>query len=465
MNRDHVLIIEDDLTQQHMLSKLLSRRLGLTVLCAENGREGLQILQNHSDVMMRLVILDLNLPIMHGLEVLDILRQRYPDIPVIVLSSTTDNNNVTEALSGGALDFIAKPYEADRLITTVKNALKLSILSKEVSRLHDVEEGHFKFSQLIGHDGGLFPFVQMGRKAAQTSIPVLITGETGVGKEVFAQAIHGESERKGKPFITVNCGAIPSQLVESILFGHEKGAFTGATEKTIGKFREAEGGTIFLDEIGELPLDAQVKLLRVLQQKEVEPVGATKPVPIDVRIISATNRDLDLESKQGDFREDLFFRLNVFEICLPPLSQRREDIPLLARHFISRFCARENVIHCTLSDEADDYLKQCKWPGNVRDLENAISRAMVMDEDGVLDLSDFSRNVTEKSITFSASSSDAMLQHYSIFTEDEHIKPLAQIEQDIMTIALQHYDQNMTKTAQMLGIAKSTFYRKMKDIK
>ena len=444
-----------------MLTKLLKRRLNLNTLCADDGRDALRILNNNQDVMIRMAILDLNLPIMHGLEVLDILQQQYPDMPVVILSGTTDANETVSALERGAIDFISKPYETERIITTVKNALKLSVLSKEVSRLHDVKEGHFKFAQLIGHDGGLFPYVQMGRKAAQTSIPVLITGETGVGKEVFAQAIHGESDRKGKPFITVNCGAIPSQLVESILFGHEKGAFTGATEKTIGKFREADGGTIFLDEIGELPLDAQVKLLRVLQQKEVEPVGATKPVSVDVRIVSATNRNLEKDSQNGTFREDLYFRLNVFEICLPPLTARRDDIPLLARHFIERFCLRENIQHCGLSADADAYLKQCKWPGNVRDLENAISRAIVMDEDGQLDLGDFSRVVNDKNYNYATPMPEGVTQQYSIYTAEQDIKPIAQIESEIMTLALQYYDQNMTKTAKKLGIAKSTFYRKM----
>ena len=262
MPQNTVLIIEDDKTQQRMLSTLLQRQLNLEAHCAEDGRSALKFLDGPHTV--KLIILDLNLPIMSGMETLDILCKRHPDLPVIMLTGSTDVKDAVESMKRGAIDFITKPFNAERMIITVKNALKISLLSKEVTRLHHEKEGEFTFFHLIGHDGGLDEHVKIGRKAAQADIPVLLTGETGVGKEVFAKAIHGESDRKGKPFIAINCGALPGQLVESILFGHEKGAFTGATEKNTGKFREADGGTIFLDEGGELPRDAQVKLLWVL---------------------------------------------------------------------------------------------------------------------------------------------------------------------------------------------------------
>ncbi|MCD8494002.1 MAG: sigma-54 dependent transcriptional regulator [Alphaproteobacteria bacterium] len=348
-----VLIVEDDKMQRDMLGLLLRRKLELEADVAENGRVALDILQRDEGRSIKLVILDLNMPVMNGLEALSIIRQRYPALPVIMLTGVKDVESAAQAMKLGASDFISKPYEGERLAVTVRNSLKISVLSREVKRLSEDKSGRFTFENLIGYDGGLKETVFMSRKAAVSDIPVLITGETGVGKEAFAKAMHGESRRAGKPFIAVNCGAIPAQLVESTLFGHEKGSFTGAIDKAIGKFREAEGGTIFLDEVGELPLEAQVKLLRVLQQKEVEPVGAGKPVPIDIRVISATNRNLEEEVAEGRFREDLFFRLNVFEIEVPPLRERTEDIPLLARHFIERHCAAHSEAPTRLSRDAE----------------------------------------------------------------------------------------------------------------
>ncbi|MCD8566332.1 MAG: sigma-54 dependent transcriptional regulator [Alphaproteobacteria bacterium] len=394
-----VLIVEDDKMQRDMLGLLLRRKLELEADVAENGRVALDILQRDEGRSIKLVILDLNMPVMNGLEALSIIRQRYPALPVIMLTGVKDVESAAQAMKLGASDFISKPYEGERLAVTVRNSLKISVLSREVKRLSEDKSGRFTFENLIGYDGGLKETVFMSRKAAVSDIPVLITGETGVGKEAFAKAMHGESRRAGKPFIAVNCGAIPAQLVESTLFGHEKGSFTGAIDKAIGKFREAEGGTIFLDEVGELPLEAQVKLLRVLQQKEVEPVGAGKPVPIDIRVISATNRNLEEEVAEGRFREDLFFRLNVFEIEVPPLRERTEDIPLLARHFIERHCAAHSEAPYPLSRDAENLLLLHNWPGNVRELENTISRACVMDDDMSLGRDDIERALGRKPFT------------------------------------------------------------------
>lgn len=457
---DKVLIVEDDTVQQHILKTMLRRSLNLSSETVGDGKTALDILQKDQGKHIRLVILDLMLPVMSGLEILQIIKQTYTDIPVIMITGSRDTAHASEAIHLGAVDFLTKPFQAERLITTVKNVLKMTVLTKEVERLNRHNKHQYSFQNLIGHDGGLSHYVEMGKKASITSIPVLITGETGVGKEVFAQAIHGESDRHGKPFITVNCGAIPNQLVESILFGHEKGAFTGATDKTIGKFREADGGTIFLDEIGELPLDAQVKLLRVLQQKEVEPVGAAKAIPVNVRVISATNRNLKEEVEIGNFREDLYFRLNVFEIDLPPLRQRREDIPLLIRHFIDRFSVREGVKPSQVPPDLDMFLMQHDWPGNVRDLENAISRAMVLDDDGVLQREDFDRVIVSNKTPQSNNTETLNQDHYSIFS-GEHIKPMTIIEREVMEMALQHYNNNVTKASKALGMAKSTFYRKL----
>lgn len=454
-----ILIVEDDPLQRQMLSTLLRRKLDFESHGAEHGRKALDILESEDNGTIKLIIMDLDMPVMNGMETLKIINQQYPSIPVIMLTGSKDIDDAVTAMKAGATDFLTKPYEGDRMATTVKNALKISILSKEVSRLKSEKEGTFTFENLIGHDGGLMPVVNIGRKAASSDIPVLITGETGTGKEVFAQAIHGESTRAGKPFIAVNCGAIPSQLVESTLFGHEKGAFTGATEKTIGKFREADGGTIFLDEVGELPLDTQVKLLRVLQQKEVEPVGAGKPIDVNVRIISATNRNLEEEIKNGNFREDLFFRLNVLQIELPPLRERKEDILALTNHFIERFCSNEGGMLKDIPDNVMQSLITNDWPGNVRQLENTINRAMVMSEGSVLETPNLNSSeiINEQAVITAPQKGNIQI----IYTNGD-FKTVDEIEHDAMQLALEHFNGNITQSAKALGMAKSTFYKKMK---
>ncbi len=456
-----VLIVDDDSMQRQMLSTLLRRKMDFGSETAKNGHEALEILGSDQSKTIKLIIMDLNMPVMGGMETLEILRQKHPAIPVIMLTGSKDIEDAVEAMKLGAIDFLNKPFEGDRILVTVKNALRISMLSKEVSRLKNEKEGTFSFENLIGHDGGLLPVINIGRKASAADIPVLITGETGTGKEIFAKAIHGESVRAGKPFIAVNCGAIPAQLVESTLFGHEKGAFTGATGKTIGKFREAEGGTIFLDEVGELPLDTQVKLLRVLQQKEVEPVGAGKPVPVNVRIISATNRDLQDEVNQRNFREDLFFRLNVLQIELPPLRDRRNDIPSLTNHFIERFCINEGGIPKDISDTMLKNLITHDWPGNVRQLENTINRAMVMSDSNILNIEDFTGLSTEPG---NAYVNNAATHHKDIriISDDGVFKTVGEIEIEAMQMALEHFDHNITQASKALGMAKSTFYKKMK---
>lgn len=467
-----ILIVEDDAMQRDMLSTLLQRKLGISALQAENGRRALDILEREDNAgNVKLVILDVQMPVMNGLETLEIIRQKYPAMAVLMLTGSKDIDDAIKALKLGAVDFINKPYEGERMVTTVRNAIKISTLTREVSRLQNEKDGHACFSTLIGAEAGLANTVNIGRKAAASDIPVLITGETGTGKEVFARAIHGESARVGKAFVAVNCGAIPAQLVESTLFGHEKGAFTGATEKTPGKFREAEGGTIFLDEVGELPLDAQVKLLRVLQQKEVEPVGAGKPVPVNIRIISATNRNLAADIQAGKFREDLYFRLNVLQLELPPLRERRGDIPNLVDHFIDRACAREGVAYKAPSETLLNTLKNKHWPGNVRELENTINRALVMSEGSTLTPDDLpssqnenTQNKSQHYATNSYSSQNA-IDSIALFTQGKApiMKTMAAIEKETMQKALEHHDGNVTQCAKALGIAKSTFYKKMKN--
>lgn len=451
MSRD-VLIIDDDRTEQRLVKRVLQESLQLNSVSADNGREGLQLLKRRPDI--GLAILDLDMPVMNGHEVLEELRRDYAHIPTIVLTGSRDMQDAVRAMKGGAFDFLAKPVNQNSLVMSARNALKLSVLAK----VHEVDhtEKRFSFDDLLGHDAGLSACVEIGRKAAASQLPVLIQGETGTGKEMFAQAIHGESTRAAGPFVAVNCGAIPEKLIESTLFGHEKGAFTGAVSKAIGKFREADGGTLFLDEIGELPLEAQVKMLRALQQQEIEPVGAAKSVKVDVRVISATNRKLAEEVEGQRFREDLYFRLNVLQILLPPLRARTSDIEKLAQHFVAKSAYINAQRPKSLSDEAMKLLQLHNWSGNVRELENVIYRAMALSDGDV---------ITEQDIIFThyADPDDSQSNpfHVAIADEDGAVRALKEIEQEIIGKALRHLGQNMTQTAKSLGIAKSTLYSKI----
>lgn len=454
-----ILLVEDDPLQREITAILLKKK-GHTVVAVSDGRAALLHLQGGGGENTSLAILDIGLPGMDGLELLELIRQRHPALPCVMLTGNQELDTAVRATQLGAYDFMNKPVEPERLQVVVANALKTSLLEKEITRLQKKESGEFSFENLIGYDGGLADVVRLGRKASGSDIPVLLTGETGTGKEVFARAIHGESHRAGKPFVAVNCGAIPANLIESTLFGHEKGAFTGAIAKSIGKFREAEGGTIFLDEVGDLPLEAQVKLLRVLQQKEITPVGADHTVSINVRVISATHRKLEAEVARGAFREDLYFRLNVLSVHIPPLRERGQDIPVLARHFIERFAAAENRKLKTIPQAVSDMLVRRQWTGNVRELENAVHRAMVMNDGDALTVADFTALGQMRDAMPAVTAAMAP----SIAGADGVPRPLLDVERDALAYALAHAEGNVTQAAKLLGLAKSTFYRRMKDL-
>src|SRR6202167_1536582 len=321
------------------------------------------------------------------------------NVPVIVQTAHGGIDNVVSAMRAGAQDFVVKPVGIERLQVSLRNALNTSALKGELQRIRHGREGKLTFADIVTRSEAMAGGLRTAQKAAGSTIPVLIEGESGVGKELFARAIHGSGERKSKPFVAVNCGAIPDNLVEWILFGHEKGAFTGATERHTGKFVEASGGTLFLDEVSELPLAAQVKLLRALQEGAGEAVGRRKPVEVDGRIISATNRKVLDRVKSGQFREDLFYRLHVLPLTIPPLRMRREDIPHLLRHFLARFCAEENRPITGISGEAMALLSQLDWPGNIRQLENAVYRAVVMSDGDQLGPADFPQATAQSPAT------------------------------------------------------------------
>jgi DNA-binding NtrC family response regulator len=427
------------------------------------------------------------MPGLDGMGVLAKMRDDNITVPVIVQTAHGGLDNVVSAMRAGAQDFVVKPVGFERLQVCLRNALDASALKNELRRIRHRRDGRLTFNDIITRSEAMEKMLRTARKASAAAIPVLIEGESGVGKELVARAIHGSSERSTKPFVAVNCGAIPDNLVESILFGHEKGAFTGATERHLGKFVEASTGTLFLDEVSELPLAAQVKLLRALQQGEVEPVGGRKPVKVDVRIVSATNRHLLDCVKAGLFREDLFYRLHVLPLTVPPLRARRDDIPHLLRHFMARFRAEEKRNITSISAAAVAMLTQAEWPGNVRQLENAVYRAVVMSDGEELDVDDFPPSGTvfidpvessSQALTLapamaapqeppSAADHPAPLPApgtLAMLTDANEMRPLDDLENEIIRFAISHYRGQMSEVARRLKIGRSTLYRKLEHV-
>src|SRR5437763_1873994 len=372
-----ILIVDDDPVQRRLLDAM-ARRFGYEVMIADGGDAAVAALTGPDGARIDCVILDLVMPDLDGYGVLARMRDAGLNIPVIVQTAHGGIDTVVSAMRAGAMDFVVKPVGAERLQVSLRNALSASALESEFQRLKRSRAGTLTFKDIVTRNARMQQVLRTAEKATTSLIPVLVEGESGVGKELIARAIHGSGERRAKPFVAVNCGAMPENLVESILFGHEKGAFTGATEKHTGRFVEASGGTLFLDEVGELPPAAQVKLLRAIQEGQVDPVGGRKAIKVDVRIISATNRNLIADVKSGRFREDLFYRLHVFPITVPPLRERSEDIPDLVRHFLVRFAAEEGKRIRAVSGDALAVLNAHPWSGNVRQLENAVFRAVVL---------------------------------------------------------------------------------------
>ncbi len=489
MTAKTILIVDDDPTQRRLM-RAVCEKAGYPVVQAESGEGAISLLQGDQGQDVSLIMLDLRMPGLGGMETLKRVKSFRDDLPVIVLTAQGGIDTVVEAMQSGAADFFVKPASPERVIVSINNALNLTTLKGEVSRLKRKRDGAMGFKDLIGHSAALKNVLRIGERAAASNIPILITGESGVGKEMIARAIQGSSERSGRPFITVNCGAIPENLVESILFGHEKGSFTGAHQKHIGKFQEADGGTIFLDEVGELPADMQVKLLRVLQDGDVDPVGSKRPVKVDVRVISATNRDLAEEVKTGRFREDLYYRLNVFPVHIPPLRDRKEDIPALVDHFIQRYNAEERRDVRGVQHEVLEVLMRQPWPGNVRQLENTIFRAVVLAENPYLSARDFpllSAEFEAAGVDMGppvlddapeefeaaplaapaarplAGNSSTAFENVDVFDRDGHLRTLEAIERDLIKLAIDTYDGRMSEVARRLGMGRSTLYRKLRD--
>jgi DNA-binding NtrC family response regulator len=506
-----ILIIDDDPIQRRLLEEAV-KRFGYSAETAEGGEAALRLLTSAVPAEVDLVILDLVMPDLDGMGVLERLGRHGFDKPIIVQTSRGGIDTVVSAMRAGAFDFIVKPVSHERLQVSIQNALKVKQLEGEIRRQGKSPAGALSFRDIVTKSSEMARVIRLGERAAASNIPILIEGESGVGKELVARAIQGTSDRRNKAFITVNCGAIPENLVQSTLFGHEKGAFTGAVDKHVGKFQEAHHGTLFLDEVGELPLDTQVQLLRAIQEGEIDPVGSRRGLKVDFRLVSATNRRLLDMVKEGRFREDLYYRLNVFPIFVPPLRDRREDIPALVDHFIAKFAAEEGKRRVVgIRTDATQMLCDYSWPGNIRQLENTIFRAVVLADDSHLSIHEFPqiaaqighasavRRVTgaddapplrtaapvapaapeprpqpvpgyEDSEVFIGApilqplkSDPAPFGFLRSLAEDGHIRSLTAVEEDIIRLAIDHYGGRMAEVARRLGIGRSTLYRKLKD--
>jgi DNA-binding NtrC family response regulator len=491
---ERILIVDDDPVQRRLIENMMSR-FGYEPVVVEGGQAALQMVLGDG-ARIDCVILDLVMPDLDGLGVLVRMREAGSTVPVIVETAHGGIDNVVSAMRAGAIDFVVKPASAERLQVSLRNALATGALESELKLIKRSRTGTLGFRDIVTVSARMGAVLRTAEKAAGSNIPVLIEGESGVGKELIARAIHGSGERRAKPFVAVNCGAIPDNLVESILFGHEKGAFTGATERHTGKFVEASSGTLFLDEVGELPPAAQVKLLRAIQEGEVEPVGARKPVKVDVRIMSATNRNLGEDVKASRFREDLFYRLHVFPITLPPLRERPEDIPGLVRHFLARFAAEEGKRIRSVAADAIALLQGFAWPGNVRQLENAMFRAVVLADGVELGTQEFPQIVaqaTRMSPMIAGADVEAAepllldeppLVHeadddalpiaappempasggLALIDNQGEVRPLDEIEADAIRFAIAHYHGQMSEVARKLRIGRSTLYRKLESL-
>ena len=483
-----ILIADDDAVQRRLVENMV-QKCGYETMVVDSGDAAIALLTAPDGPVFDAMVLDLVMPGLDGLGVLAKIRDAGLSIPVVVQTAHGGIDNVVSAMRAGAQDFVVKPVGMERLQVSLRNALNTSALKGELQRIKHSREGRLTFADIITRSEAMSAVMHTAQKAAASAIPVLIEGESGVGKEMFARAIHGSGERKSKPFVAVNCGAIPDNLVESILFGHEKGAFTGATGRHTGKFVEASGGTLFLDEVSELPLTAQVKLLRALQEGAIEAVGGRKPVKVDVRIISATNRKLLDRVKSGHFREDLFYRLHVLPLTIPPLRMRREDVPHLLRHFLARFSAEESRHITGISGEAMAYLSQLDWPGNIRQLENTVYRAVVMSEGDQLGLSDFPQAANMPSPPISSAPSEPLIVEpvshgilpavvsgneipiaplpaaglLSMLTQAGDVRALDELESEIIRFAIAHYRGQMSEVARRLKIGRSTLYRKIDE--
>ncbi len=458
-----ILIVDDEPQIRRILSVLLSDN-GFEVAEAESGERALAVAESfRPDV----ALLDINMPGMGGLEALRALLTVHGKLDCVMMTAYGTIRSAVEAMKSGAFDYLAKPFDNDELLLIINRALEMRSLSREVEELRNELSSRYGFNEIIGISPKLQAVFNTMAKVAPVDATVLIEGESGTGKELVARAIHRRSNRSGKPFVAVNCGAIPQALVEAEFFGHERGAFTDAREARVGRFEQAQGGTLFLDEVGELPLEAQVKLLRVLQDREVVKLGGRTPINVDVRVVAATNLDLQTAVESGKFRKDLYWRLNVVKIAMPSLRDRREDIPLLIDHMFERFNRELRLGVKSIAPEARRFLELYDWPGNVRELENVICGAIITCENGVVRTQDLPPRLRGAAATTHSDAEGLTAtgaQDIGNMILADVVKDVVErLEKTIISSRLAKMGGNRTATAESLGISRKTLFNKMRQ--
>jgi two-component system nitrogen regulation response regulator GlnG len=470
MTGRRILVVDDEESVRWALTKALERA-GYRVDLAADGPGGLAAAE---DPGVDLTLLDVRLPGRDGLAVLRDIRKRRPDLPVIMMTAYGTLQVAVEAMKQGAYDYIGKPFDMDEVLLVVEKALEAQALAREVTRLRHAADEPLDLGGIVGGSPPMQQIFKAVGKVAGTDLTVLLRGESGTGKELIARAVHENSRRKGRPFVPVNCAAIPRELLESELFGHEKGAFTGAVAARRGRFEQAEGGTVFLDEVGDMDLGLQTRLLRVLQERRIERLGSEGSIPVDVRIVAATNQDLESAVARRAFREDLFYRLNVVSIHLPPLRDRREDIPALATHFLAAFAREQQAEAKILSPEALERMAAYRWPGNVRELENVVKRAAAL-APTTLVLPDHLPDAVRLGVgsLHSAAGPEefpvdwmraemARLKDTGDGRLHEHF--VACIERPLLELVLRRTGSNQVKAAELLGINRNTLRKRIKEL-
>jgi len=443
----NVLIIEDETRMREVIIMLLSD-MKINIFEAADGVEAIDIFDNEN---IHLVISDLKLPKKGGMEILYHIKENRPEVPVIIITAFGSIDNAVTAIREGAFDYVTKPFKEDRLRSCVKKALQISKLTYEVKHLRQEIEGKYNFNNIVGDSPEMCEILKMAGEVSKTDTTVLINGESGTGKELLSRATHINSSRSQGPFLPVNCAAIPSSLLEAELFGYERGAFTGAHQRKKGKFEMASGGTLFLDEIGDMELDVQAKFLRVLELHEFERLGGDKSIKADVRIIAATNKDLEKMVAEKRFREDLYYRVSVFPIRIPPLRERRDDIPLLSQYFVNKFSETFGRKVPTLSDKVMEMLNNHPWKGNIRELKNVLERAMILSKGDRITRRHVVLNEAHEK-PFSTMNIDQivslLIQDYRVGLED--------LETKCIRFALENSHNNVSRTARMLGLSRAT---------
>jgi len=473
MPLNRILVADDEESIRWVLSKALKQK-GFSVDLAHDGRHALELIK---DNCYDLAILDIKMPGITGLDLLDKVRELKNDLLVVIMTAEASMKNAVEAMKRGAYDYITKPFDLDVIDAIIEKVARARDIAGQVTTLKQELKDRYQVEKnIVGNSAAMQDVYKTIGKVAVSDVTILIQGESGTGKELVARAVHFNSGRLGKPFVAINCAAIPRDLLESELFGSEKGAFTGAGERKQGKFEQANNGTLFLDEIGDMPLDLQAKILRVLQEQEVTRIGGNQNISVDVRIVAATNQSLVEKVRQKEFREDLYYRLNVVPIILAPLRERRDDIPDLANYFLSRSCTEMSVSPKRLTDDALALLKAYSWPGNVRELENAIKRAVILSNDPLLTAHDFGGLLPAREVPQAGTQETSLEELVDLKLRscmngiegldkgDIHAMVLEQVERPLIRLVLEKCRWNQVKAADILGINRNTLRKKISEL-